>query len=50
MAVGHTELEQLGDADKAVGICELWDGIFALYDIAWVLTTSYGIQMEIFGP
>ncbi|GAW27359.1 putative NAD-binding Rossmann fold oxidoreductase family protein [Rosellinia necatrix] len=45
----HTDLEQIGDADNAVGVCEFWDGRIAYYYNSRITTYGFDNQTEIFG-
>ncbi|KAI0411967.1 NAD-binding Rossmann fold oxidoreductase family protein [Xylaria grammica] len=45
----HTDLEQVGDADNAIGVCEFWDGKIAYYYNSRITTYGFDNQTEIFG-
>ncbi|KAM0192756.1 hypothetical protein ACHAPA_005858 [Fusarium lateritium] len=45
----HTDLDELGDADNAVGVCEFWDGQFAFFYNSRIAAHGYDSQSEIFG-
>ncbi|KAL6354834.1 hypothetical protein LRP88_12191 [Fusarium phalaenopsidis] len=45
----HTDLDDLGDADNAVGTCEFWDGQFAFFYNSRIAAHGYDSQSEVFG-
>ncbi|KAJ3570402.1 hypothetical protein NPX13_g5744 [Xylaria arbuscula] len=45
----HTSLEEVGDADNAIGVCEFWDGKIAYYYNSRITTYGFDNQTEIFG-
>lgn len=49
VSVVHTGLEEVGDADNAVGICEFWTGKIAYYYNSRITTYGFDNQTEIFG-
>ena len=49
VAAIHKELEDDGDADNAVGICEFWDGKIAFFFNTRTSAHGYDNQSEIFG-
>ena len=49
VAAVHTELENDGDADNAVGICEFWDGKIAFFFNTRTSAHGYDNQTEVFG-
>ncbi|KAJ3542436.1 hypothetical protein NM208_g4096 [Fusarium decemcellulare] len=49
VAAIHTELEEYGDADNTVGICEYWDGKIAYFYNSRTTAHGYDNATEIFG-
>ena len=49
VAAVYTELNEAGDADNAVGICEFWDGKFAFFYNSRISRHGYDNAAEIMG-